>query len=61
MLKIFYLIFGFALLIGGAYMVYRRMNGDTDFTTSYAIGLCFTVGTLCLIMYRYVDKLKGEQ
>jgi hypothetical protein len=61
MLKTFYLIFGFGLLIGAAYMFYQRMKGDTDFTTTYAIGLCLTVGSLCLVMYRYVDKLKGNE
>jgi energy-converting hydrogenase Eha subunit A len=58
MLKTFYLIFGFGLIGGGIYMFFRRMNGDTDFNTTYAMGLCFTVGVLCLVMYKYVDKLK---
>ncbi len=61
MLKLFYLIFGVALILGGGYMTYRRMSGDSDFTTAYAMGLCFTVGVLCLIMYKYVDKLKANQ
>jgi energy-converting hydrogenase Eha subunit A len=58
MLKTFYLIFGFGLVAGGIYMFSRRASGDTDFNTTYAMGLCFTVGILCLVMYKYVDKLK---
>ena len=60
MLKIFYLIFGLGLVAGGIYMFSRRLNGDTDFNTTYAMGLCFTVGVLCLVMFKYVDKLKKK-
>lgn len=60
MLKPFYIIFGIALLAGGFYMLYRRLNGDTDFNTTYAMGLCFVVGGLCLVMYKYIDKLRSH-
>jgi hypothetical protein len=57
MLKIFYLIFGIALIIGTLYLAYRRLNGLDGESSTIAIMLCSIVGVLCFVMYAFVDKL----
>ena len=54
MLKIFYLIFGVAL-VGGT--IYMMMQPSTE-SGNIAILLSSIVGVLCFVMYFYVDKLK---
>lgn len=60
-LKLFYLIFGLGLLGGAAYLLYRRYLGIDNATTEFSIIFCSIVGSLCLVMYYYVDKLKPKQ
>jgi hypothetical protein len=59
-LKQFYLILGGILTVGAAYLLYRRLTGLDNASTDFSIIFCSIIGILCLVMYGYVDKLKGK-
>ena len=57
-LKLFYKVLGIVLVVGAAFLWYRRIQGLDDETTHSTIVFCTIVGIACLFMGNYIDKLK---
>jgi hypothetical protein len=58
--KAFYLIMGLGLLLGTAFLIYKRAIGTGDMNATYHIYLCGIVGGMCLMLYFFVDKLQPK-